>query len=151
MLFKRVSRTDPEKIFAVCKNGYSTAALSSGQAVTWDFITLADGVGVTMPLARATNAGVAVAGIIAQAIAIGAYGLVQVYGYHSAVRVRTITGNDPAITSGSPLALNAAGSVFCLESYDSGSTNIQVAPCGFALAASAVWTTAAIAAFIKAL
>ena len=151
MLFKRVSRTDPEKVYAVVKNGYSTAALSSGQAVTWDFITLSDGVGVTLPLARATNAGVAVAGIVAQAIAIGGYGLVQVYGYHSAVRVRTVTGGTPAIAAGRPLTLNAAGSLFCLESMSTASIAIQVAPCGFALAAQALWTTSAIAAFIKAL
>jgi len=62
-----------------------------------------------------------------------------------------MTGGTPAIEKGSPLCLNAAGSLFCLENFDTGSTNIQVHPCGFALAANAVWTTAAVAAFIKAL
>jgi len=104
-----------------------------------------------MPSARATNAGVAIAGIAAEAIAIAGYGLLQVYGYHSAVRVRNMTGGTPAVAAGSPLCLNSAGSVFCLENFDTGSTNIQVAPCGFALAAQASWTTKAIAAFIKAL
>jgi len=151
MLFQRIKRSDPEKIFIVVKNSYSTAALTNGQAVIWDFITDADGVGVTMPLARATNMGTAVAGIAAEAIAIGAYGLVQAYGYHAAVRVRNFTGGSPAIGAGSPLSLNVAGSVFCLENYATGSTHIQVAPCGFALAAQASWTTKTIAAFIKAL
>lgn len=151
MLFQRINRTDPEKVFIVVKNSYSTAALSNGQAVIWDFATDGDGVGVTMPSARATNAGIAVAGIAAEAIAAAGYGLVQVYGYHSAVRVRNMTGGTPAIAAGSPLCLNSAGSVFCLENFDTGSTNIQVAPCGFALAAQASWTTKAVAAFIKAL
>jgi hypothetical protein len=151
MLFQRISRTTPEKIFIVVKNSYSTAALSNGQAVVWDFNTDADGVGVTMATARATNAGVAIAGVAAEAIAAGDYGLLQVYGYHSAVRVRSITGGSPAIAAGSPLALNAAGSVFCLESWDTGSTNLQVHSCGFALAAQASWTTKTIAAFLKCL
>ena len=151
MLFQRIARTNPEKIFIVVKNSYSTASLTNGQAVIWDFITDADGVGVTLPLARATNHGVAIAGVAAETIAAGDYGLLQVYGYHSAVRVRTMTGGTPALAAGSPLALNSAGSLFCLENWDTGSTNIQVHSCGFALAAQASWTTKAIAAFLKCL
>jgi len=151
MLFQRINRSNPEKIFIVVKNSYSTASLSNGQAVIWDFATDADGVGVTRPTARATNGGVAIAGIASETIAAGEYGLVQVYGYHSAVRARTATGGSPAIAAGRPLVLNAAGSVFCLESVATGSTVIQVHPCGFALAAQASWTTKTIAAFIKAL
>lgn len=151
MLFQRINRTDPEKIFLVVYNSYSTASLSNGQAVIWDFATDADGVGVTMPSARATNAGVAAAGIASETIASGAYGLIQAYGYHSAVRVRSATGGSPAIAAGRPLALNAAGSVFCLESVSTASTAVLVYPCAFALAAQASWTTKTAAAFIKAL
>lgn len=151
MLFQRIKRSDPEKIFIIMKNSYSTASLTDGQAVIHDFATDADGVGVTRPTARATNGGIAVAGIAAETIAAGAYGLVQAYGYHSAVRVRNMTGGAPAIEAGSPLCLNSAGSVFCLENFDTGSTNLQVAPCGFALAVQASWSTKTIAAFIKAL
>ena len=81
MLFQRVNRTDPEKIFIVVYNSYSTAALSNGQAVQWDFGTDIDGVGVTRPTARATNRGYATAGIVAESIAKNSYGLLQVYGY----------------------------------------------------------------------
>ena len=151
MLFQRINRSNPEKVFIVVYNSYSTASLTNGQAVNWDFITDCDGVGVTMPLARATNGGVAAAGIVAETIAAGSYGLLQVYGYHSAVRCRSVTAGTPNIAKGRPLAMNAAGSVFCLESFATGSAVIQIAPCGFALAASAIWTTAAIAAFIKCL
>ena len=151
MLYQRINRSDPEKIFIVAYNSYSTASLSNGQAVNWDFITDCDGVGVTMPLARATNAGVALAGIAAETIASGSYGLIQVYGYHSAVRVRTVTGGSPAIAKGTPLFANVAGSVFCLESAATSSTSILKWPCGFALAANASWTTKTVAAFIKAL
>ena len=94
MLFQRVNRTNPEKIFLVAKNSYATASLTNGQAVIWDWTTDKDGVGVT--LATATEnvpCGIDVAGIAAETIASGDYGLLQVYGYHSAVVVivRTLT------------------------------------------------------------
>lgn len=152
MLIQRVNRTDPEKVFIVVFNSYSTAAITNGQGVNWDFITDGDGVGVTIPLARATNAGFAAAGVVASAsVASGDYGLVQVYGYHSAVRVRTVTGGTPAIAKGRPLVMNVAGSVFCLESVSTASTTILTFPCAFALAANSSFTTLAKAAFIKAL
>ena len=150
MLFQRINRSSPEKVFIVAYNSYATAALSNGQAVIWDFNTDADGVGVTRPTARASNAGTAVAGIAAEAIAAGAYGLIQVYGYHSAVRVRQDTSSAAAnVAAGRPLTLNAAGSVFCLEPIATASTVILTFPCAFALAAQASWTTKAIACFLK--
>ena len=152
MLFQQINNTDPEKIFIVATNSYSTAALSNGQAVQWDHQTDADGVGVTRPTARATAAGVDFAGIAAEAIAAGDPGLVQVYGYHSATRVRQDTASAAQnVAAGVPLSLNAAGSVFCLEPFATGSTSVLVFPVGFALAAQASWTTKAIACFIKAL
>ncbi len=151
MEFQRINRTDPEKIFIVVLNSFSTASLTDGQGVMWDYPTDADGVSVTRPTARATSAGIAVAGVAAETIAAGSHGLIQVYGHHTAVRVRTVTGGTPAIVAGSPLALNVAGSVFCLENWDTGSTNIQVHSCGFAQAAQASFTTKAIAAFLKCL
>ena len=152
MLFQRVNRSSPEKVFVVAYNSYSTAAITNGQGVNWDFITDVDGVGVTMPLARATNAGMGAAGIVASAsIAAGDYGLIQVYGYHSAVRVRTVTGGTPAIAKGRPLVHNVAGSVFCLESVATASTTLLTFPIAFALAANSSFTTLAKAAFIRAL
>jgi len=151
LLVQRINRTDPERMFITVYNSYSTAALSNGQAVIWDFATDADGLGVTRPTARATNAGMAAAGIAAEAIAAGAYGLLQVYGYHSVVRMRTVTGGSPAIVAGRPLVINAAGSVFCLESVSTASTAVLTFPVGFAMEATAGWTTATKKAFIRAL
>ncbi len=152
MLFQRINRSSPEKVFVVVLNNYTTAALTNGQGVNWDFINGLDGVKVTMPLARATNRGLAAAGIVASgSIASADYGLVQVYGYHSAIRVRSVTIGIPAIAKGLPLAMNVAGSVFCLESFVSHFTGQQIFPIAFAYAAQASWTTKAIAGFIKAL
>lgn len=152
LLFQRINRSSPEKIFVVVYNSYSTAAITVGQSVIWDFATDADGVGVTRPTARATNAGMAMAGVVAEAtIAAGGYGLLQVYGYNSAVRMRTVTGGTPAIVAGRPLIINVAGSVFCLESVSTASTVALTFPCGFSLGATSGFTTAAKAAFLKCL
>lgn len=151
LLAQRVNRSDPEKLFVTVFQSYSTAAGSNGQAYIWDFGTDKDGLGVTRPTARATNGGLAVAGILAEAVLAGAYGLCQVYGYHSAVRARTLTGGSPAIVAGRPLIVNVAGSLFCLESVSTASKQIVSWPCGFAFGATSGFTTAAIAAFIKAL
>src|SRR5262245_22000302 len=100
MFFQRVNRTDPERVFVTVYNSYSTATITNGQVVNWDFGNDKDGLGVTRPTARATNAGMGAAGIVAESIAAGSYGLVQVYGYHSAVRARTVTGGTPAMAAG---------------------------------------------------
>lgn len=151
MLWQRINRNNPEKIFAVVYNSYSTASMTNGQGVIWDFATDADGISVTRPTARATNAGFAAAGVIAETIAAGAYGLMQVYGIHTAVRMRTVTGGSPAIVAGRPLAINVAGSLFCLESVSTASKQIVSYPMAFALGATSGFTTAARAAFIKSL
>ena len=159
MQLQRLNRSDPEKIFFVFKNSYSTASLTNGQATIIDYATDADGVGITKPTdtyaVKALHSGTAFAGIAAETIAAGSYGLVQVYGYHSAVRVRSWTGGVPAIAAGT--ALVCVSAVFCLESYinyalaTSSLTQLNVRHAGFALAAQASWTTKAVAVFIKAL
>lgn len=151
MLIQRINRTDPEKVFVVAYNSYSTATLINGQAVIWDFATDADGLGVTRPTARATNAGIAAAGIVAESIVAGDYGLIQVYGYHAAARMRTVTGGSPAIVAGRPLVINVAGSVFCAESVSTASIAVITYPMGFALGATSGFTTAAKAMFVKTL
>lgn len=151
MIFRRINRSGAERVFLTVYNSYSTASLTDGQVVMWDYATDADGVSVTIPSARAVSAGVAAAGVVAETIASGSYGLLQIYGYHSAVRVRTATGGSPAIAAGRPLAVAAAGSVFCAESFATGSTSVLVFPLGFALEAQASWTTKTIAAFVKAM
>jgi len=153
MLFKRINRSDPEKVFIVVYNSYDTAALTNGQAVQWDFGTDVNGVGVTIPTARATNRGFATAGIVAETIAINDYGLLQVYGYHSAVRVRSCTSAH-VIAAGSPLIMNLAGAAFCLEPLETATaTSVQHVyfPCAFAFEAYTSWTTTTIKAFVKAL
>jgi len=97
----------------------------------------------------------AFAGIAAETIASGDYGLLQVYGYHSAVRVRTQTGTSPAVAKGT--ALSCKDAIFALASADPNAITTSTLTVhnfewvGFALAAQAEFTTAAIAVFIKGL
>jgi len=146
MLFRRINRDNPEKIFIVVLNSYSTADLTNGQPCMWDGAD-ADGVSVTKP---AAGTGVAFAGIAAETITkVTGYGLVQVWGYHSAVIVRTLTGGAPAGAAGVPLCMIAAE--LFLETMDTASDITLSFPVGFLLAAQASYTTKAVAAFVKAL
>ena len=155
MLFERVNRDDPEKIFIIVKNSYATLAMTNGMAVQWDFLTDVDGVGVSIPTARATNAGLATAGIIAETIAIGDYGLCQTYGYHASVIFRSGTGTSLAGALGSAVAINQAGAVWAVETYftstNSAAAFLQIYPCGFLLSIHSSWTTSRVKMFIKAM
>ena len=154
MLLQRINRSDPEKIFIVVKNTYSTAALANGQAVMLDYVTDQDGVGVTLSTVATKHGGMAGAGVVAQAIAVGSYGLVQVYGYHSAARVRALTGGSPAVATGT--CLGAVAAAFCMDSIAVSVASTVVVkiryPIAFSLGAvTAGFTTVTGAVFIKAL
>lgn len=151
MLFARINRANPEKVFVVCLNSSTTSALSNGQAVAWDYVTDVNGYSVMRPTANATSAGTACAGVVSEAIAVGEYGLVQCWGYHSATRVRAKTSAGPEVLAGTSLVVNTAGSLYCLESMTTASTVVLTYPCGFAYGATAGFTTATIAVHIKAL
>jgi len=152
MLFQRINRSDPEKCFIVVKNGWSTASLTSGQAVCWD---LGDSDGVTVSQSGGANRAHAFAGIASETIAAGAYGLIQVYGYHSSVIVDSNTAVD--IWAGAPLFANVTA--FNLEgpwiasAATAGVGNDTIgAPCAVALTAyGSVGTTGGIKAMIFAL
>ena len=150
MLFRRISRSDPEKIFVVVMNSWSTASLTNGMCVQFDFLTDVDGVGVSKPSGMATNLGNACAGIVAETIAFEDYGLVQCYGYHASVIARVCTTADNIeLGSGIRPALSATNS-FNVEGQDPDGT-LNYHCIGFALSIWSSWTTTRISAFIKAL
>jgi hypothetical protein len=93
MLLQRVNRTDPERIFVVVKNSYSTAALAANQWVSWDNLTDEDGISVTKPNGELRYS---VAGVAVEAIAAGDYGLIQVWGYRNGARC---SGGSGLVTS----------------------------------------------------
>ncbi len=155
MMWQRVNRDDPEKVFVVAKNAYSTAALSNGQCVRWDHDTACDGVSVSI---ATSDYGLSAAGVVAESIAYNSYGLIQVYGYHSACRVRSMTASGHAyyeelliVAKGTQLAYDITADVFCAEGISAATGFRKIQPFAFALAAQGSWTTKTIAVFIKAM
>lgn len=113
MEFQRVNQTDPERIFVVAQNSWSTASLTNGMWCAWDIITDKNGVGVTKPIGinRSTIAGVAV-----ETIPSGSYGLIQVWGYKSDCNGKGGSGlNTSKLTEG--CALQFATSAFAAQLY----------------------------------
>ena len=134
MEFQRVNRSDPERIFVVIRNSYSTATMTDGQWAAWDLVTDKDGVNVTRPSGQLLAA---VAGVIAESIPHTEYGLMQVWGYKSNARCLGGSGlGTSKISNGTPLAITTAG--FAAEAI--GNTSAVVVnndyarfPCGLGI------------------
>jgi hypothetical protein len=92
MLFKRISRASPEVVFVVAKN-VSGGTLTAGYSCVWDTGASADGVRVTQATTAALQA---YAGVADSDIASNDYGLIQVYGYRSSIRIYSSTGSSAA-------------------------------------------------------
>lgn len=92
MIFQRVNRTDPEKVFIVVRNSEGST-LNADDVCQWETASASvDGVRVRVP--DTSHAG-SVTGIVDAAITDGSYGLVQVYGYRSSSRIfQTDTSQD---------------------------------------------------------
>lgn len=98
MIFMRTNRSNPERVFITAQNDH-LATLTNGQAVMWN-LTSPDGVGVIICGTAATKS-FAFAGIAAESIVAGEFGLIQVWGYHSAVIVTC--GATCDVITGGPL------------------------------------------------
>jgi hypothetical protein len=86
MLFKRLNRTDAERVFAVFQA--NAAGIAADDVVQLELTAASvDGVKIIQP--AAAPALLSTVGIADAAIANGAYGLVQIYGYRSTSRVNT--------------------------------------------------------------
>lgn len=155
MLIQRLNRSDPETILCVCKNSYSTAAITIGMPVMWDYVTDADGIAVTQQTAAAAGlGGRSFAGIVTTAsIAIGDYGLIQTYGHcaailvHASTSATTSTGN---ISKGQTLR-PAVVAEFAMEPVLVTGTQANCFGNVIAGAAALTWTAASIIGFVKAM
>jgi len=95
MIFQRLARTDPERVFMVVRNNEG-AAIIKDQTVQWEGASASvDGVRVRdMDTANETL----YVGVADAQIADGDYGLVQIYGYRSSSIVfQTNTSMDTGI------------------------------------------------------
>ena len=85
MIFKRVNRSDAERVFAVFQA--NEASIAADDVVGLELAAASvDGVKISQVAATEEHATV---GIADAAIANGAYGLVQIYGYRSTSRINT--------------------------------------------------------------
>lgn len=83
MIFQRVNRTDPERIFQVMQANEANVAADDVVQLELTAASV-DGVKIVQPNTGELNATV---GIADAAISNGSYGLVQIYGYRSTSRV----------------------------------------------------------------
>ena len=150
MMFSRVNRTDPERIFVVMLNneGASLAANSTCQLELAS--ASVDGTRVRQP---DTSNLFAFVGIVDAAIADQAYGLVQIYGYRSTV---TVFQTGTSIATGEVLVpVAGAGYMQSVASTVASSTTVTLQPI-FAVLAESVASSSASAtinakAFIRAM
>jgi hypothetical protein len=113
MIFKRVNRTDAERVFVVFQA--NEASIAADDVVGLELAAASvDGVKISQVAATEEHATV---GVADAAIANGSYGLVQVYGYRSTSRINT-TG--ATLTPG--VALGAVAGADYLE------TKASIAP-----------------------
>jgi hypothetical protein len=132
MLFSRINRSDPEKIFMSVKAG---EALLAGRPVCLHFNGTDDGkVGY---LADAATDGTLVVGLADKAIPSGDYGLVQCYGYRGDAQV--VNASDAALDCGAILAVGSGSSGHLYMSVSVGAATAAQPP--FVLAGSASKTT----------
>ena len=135
MLFSRINRTDPEKVFIAVKAG---EALIAGRPVCMHFNGTDDGkVGY---LADAATDYTLVVGLADKAIASGDYGLVQCYGFRSDAFM--YLGSDAAADCGAVLAVASASSGFLSMSVSVGAITAMNPMFVFAHSVSKTTTTA---------
>ena len=117
MLFKRISRTDAEKIYIVVYNA-SGSTITQGYGCCFDVGASVDGVRVTK---CETTDMQAFAGVADADIASTAYGLVQIYAYRSAVSIYASTGSsvtgDNLVFGGDQWGLTPAASVGTAKAF----------------------------------
>jgi hypothetical protein len=107
MLLQRLNRTDPERVFVVAMNSYSTASITAGQWVAWDIVTDKDGVSVTKPAGANRST---VAGVSNATIAHNDYGLIQCWGYRSDAMCLGGSGSlTSKLTAGQPMKFATSG------------------------------------------
>lgn len=92
MLFKRISRSNPEVAYVVVQN-VSGSTMTAGYSGVFDVSANVDGVRVTQASATDLQA---YAGVADSDIANNAYGLVQVYGYRASAYIYSSTGSSAA-------------------------------------------------------
>lgn len=109
MLFQRINRNLPERVFITVFNAESSTAFVNGDVVMWKTgLTEATGAGVHVLQSTATALLLNIAGVAIGALAAQSFGLIQIYGLHTAVKS---TGAMTAGASNYAVTAATAGTV----------------------------------------
>lgn len=139
MIFQRLNRTDPERVFVVMQ---ANEAISSDDCVILE--TNSDSIDGVKVRAPDTGLQHAFVGVADAAISSGSYGLIQVYGYRSTNRVfQTNTSQDTGVV------LSPTAAAVYLSSF--ASSNIPYGVLLETIASSSVSATISAKAFIRAM
>lgn len=150
MIFQRLNRTDPERVFVVMRNNEGATAAKDDACQLELASASIDGTRVRQP---DTGNLYAFIGVTDASTADGAYGLVQVYGYRSTSKVfQTNTSQDTGV------ALTPVAAVAYLNSVATSTTssaNVTQQPIfaalGESIASSSASATISAKIFIRAL
>jgi hypothetical protein len=150
MIFQRLNRTDPERVFVIVQNNEG-AQINKDQSVQWELASASiDGVKV-----RDLDTGnlYAFAGVADANIATSAYGLIQVYGYRStSILFQTGASQDTGLALIPVVAVDYLQSVATvLTSTDNFTRTPIVAVLGESIASAAASATVSRKIFIRAL
>ena len=107
MIIQRINRTNPEKVFIVCRN--DDTVMTKGATVVFTFDATRDGLDIVKSVTGAAAKSNLAAGIVDTALAAGAYGLVQCYGVRTdAIYLKCGTASDSAGVIGDAMCLDTA-------------------------------------------
>jgi len=109
MLFQRISRRSPEKIFGIFQN-VDAAAMADGEVAILN-ITATPTVPGSEAKKSAGAAPLNVIGVVSGAIAIGDFGLIQVYGIHTNVKTTAAALAAGSTINGDSAAAAVAGAI----------------------------------------
>jgi len=111
MIIQRINRSNPEKVFIVCRND-SAASIAAGYPAVFKFDATRDGLDIEDCKTGTAVKNHLLAGLVDQAIAVSSYGLVQCYGVRTdAVIAKSGTATNKNAAIGDALVLYTAASV----------------------------------------
>lgn len=125
---KRISRTSPETMFAICRNSEASAEIFDGEVVVWDVTTTAGRI-QGGDVIKSTALSLVVAGVVkskaasgaGNGIAAGEYGRIQVFGFHPNVKTTAA-----ALAAGTTVTSDAAAAAVAGATADDPSARLGV-------------------------
>jgi len=146
MIIQRINRTNPEKVFVVCRNDTSTA-IPKGYPADFVFDGTRDGLDITDVNTGNAALSTLLVGLCDKEIAASAYGLVQCYGVNTSAPLYRHTTTAYAI--GDALVLMTASSILSRVAAGAVSAWLPGMVCGGVVATSAATSSSTGTVFLR--